>query len=139
MSALAAGFEVTAVDYYPEALEFVRAECGAEWLAGAGSARGGLAAYPADLVGFDFVVAADVLYERDYCRLIAAAMRQSLAPDGLGILTDPQRVKAEAFPEECRRAGLAVSAPEVHGPLSVPGGDRGVCQTVNLFEIRVAQ
>ncbi len=85
------------------------------------------------------MVAADVLYERDYCRLIAAAMRQSLAPDSLGILTDPQRVKAEAFPEECRRAELRISAPEVHGPLSVPGGDSGVCQKVNLFEIRASQ
>ena len=135
MAALSAGFPVTAIDYYSEALEFVRLN----------AARNGLPApetmvvdwrkYPRELVEFDVVVAADVLYERDYCRLIATAMRQSLCIGGLGLLTDPQRGKAETFPEECRRAGLEIGAPQVTGPLSVPGGDVSVRQTVNLFEI----
>jgi 2-polyprenyl-3-methyl-5-hydroxy-6-metoxy-1,4-benzoquinol methylase len=138
MAALAAGFSVTAIDYYPEALEFVRLN----------ALRNGLPApetmvvdwrkYPRELVEFDVIVAADVLYERDYCRLIATAMKQSLRVGGLGLLTDPQRVKAEAFPEECRRAGLEIGAPQVSGPLSVPGGDVSVRQTVNLFEVRRA-
>ncbi len=136
MSALAAGFEVTAVDYYPEALEFVLLNAALNQLPAPEVRAVDWRAYPAALIGFDFVVAADVLYERDYCRLIAAAMRQSLARDGVGLLTDPQRSKAEAFSEECRRAELQISAPEVHGPLSVPGGDPGVFQTVNLFEVR---
>jgi hypothetical protein len=70
--------------------------------------------------------------------LITASMKQSLCVDGLGLLTDPQRSKAEAFPEECRRAGLEIAAPQVSGPLSVPGGDVSVRQTVNLFEVRRA-
>ncbi len=139
MSALAAGFEVTAVDYYPEALEFVVLNAALNGFPAPEVRAVDWRKYPADLVRFDYVIAADVLYERDYCRLIAAAIRQSLGPDGLGILTDPQRIKAEGFPEECRRAGLEVSAPEVHGPLRVPGGDPGVCQTVNLFEARRTQ
>lgn len=138
MVGLAAGFSVTAVDYYPEALEFV-------WL---NALRNGLAApdtmvvdwrkYPSELVNFDVIVAADVLYERDYCRLIAAAFAQSLRPGGLGLLTDPQRKKAEPFAEECRRAGLQISEPQVCGPLSVPGSDPIMRQIVNLFEIRRA-
>src|SRR5262249_42735872 len=106
IAALVAGFSVTAIDYYPEALEFVRLN----------ALRNGLPEpkimvvdwrkYPRELVGFDIVMAADVLYERDYCRLVAAAMAQSLKPGGVGLLTDPQRTKAEAFPDECRRAGL---------------------------------
>jgi hypothetical protein len=83
-------------------------------------------------------MAADVLYERDYCRLIATAMKQSLKAGGLGLVTDPQRTKAETFPEECRRAGLEIAKPQVSGPLSVPGGDPSVKQTVNLFEVRRA-
>jgi ETFB lysine methyltransferase len=135
MAGLAAGYSVTAIDYYPEALEFVRLN----------ALRNGLSApetrvvdwrkYPRELIGFDVVVAADVLYERDYCRLVAAAMAQSLKLGGVGLLTDPQRTKAEKFPLECRRAGLEISKPEVRGPLSVPGGDPGVKQTVNLFEV----
>jgi ETFB lysine methyltransferase len=136
IAALAAGYSVTAIDYYPEALEFVRLN----------ALRNGLPEpeimvvdwrkYPSELVGFDVVMAADVLYERDYCRLVAAAMAQSLRVGGIGLLTDPQRTKAETFPEECRRAGLEISKPQVHGPLSVPAGDPGVRQTVNLFEVR---
>ncbi len=135
MTALAAGFAVTAVDYYPEALQFVRLNallngmpmpevCVADWRH-----------YPRDLIDFDVVIAADVLYERDYCHLVAAAFQQSLHQNGLGLLTDPQRTKAESLPAECRCAGLNIRKPRVFGPLSVPGGDPGVKQTVNLFEI----
>ena len=75
---------------------------------------------------------------RDYCTLMAKAFKQSLKPDGLGLLTDPQRSRAAAFPEACRRAGLQISAPKCGEKLSVPGGDPGVCQTVDLYEIRHA-
>ena len=130
------GFETTAVDYYPEALEFVRLNARLNNVGVPATRMTDWRNYPSDLRDFDLVVAADVLYERDYCRLIAGAFRQSLRPSGLGLLTDPQRSKAQSFPEECRRAGLQVDEPEVFGPLSVPGGDPAVRQTVNSFEIR---
>jgi ETFB lysine methyltransferase len=136
IAALAAGFEVTAVDYYAEALEFVRLNAMLNRLPIPTTRTIDWRSYPADLNDFDVVIAADVLYERDYCRLIAAAYKKSLGVGGTGVLTDPQRVKAEPFPEECRRAGLSVGGPKVFGPLSVPGGDTSVRQTVNLFEIR---
>ena len=94
--------------------------------------------YPDDLRDFDVVIAADVLYETGYCRLIAEAFRQSLSADGIGLLTDPQRSKAAALPEECRKAGMQISPPQVFGPLNVPAGDPAVKQTVNLFEMRHA-
>ncbi|HTQ39113.1 MAG TPA: class I SAM-dependent methyltransferase [Pirellulales bacterium] len=136
MSALSAGFSVTAVDYYPEALDFVRLNAVFNGLPLPETRTVDWRNYPNDLVEFDMVVAADVLYERDYCRLIAGAFRQSLRPGGLGLLTDPQRIKAEAFPDECVRAGLHIRGPQVSGPLGVPGGDPGVRQTVNLFDIQ---
>jgi len=136
ITAQACGFETVAVDYYPEALEFIRLNALLNDVPAPEMRVVDWRQYPDDLHDFDWIVAADVLYERDYCRLIAAAFRQSLRPDGLGLLTDPQRSKAESFPEECRRAGLQVKAPQVFGPLSMPGGDPAVRQTVNLFEIR---
>jgi len=136
ITAGAFGFETIAVDYYPEALEFAWLNANLNEIPPPTTRVVDWRSYPSDLRDFDLVVAADVLYERDYCRLVAAAFRQSLRPGGLGILTDPQRLKAEAFPEECRRAGLQLSLPQVFGPLSVPGGDAAVRQTVNLFEIR---
>jgi predicted nicotinamide N-methyase len=136
IAAQACGFETVAVDYYAEALEFVRLNALLNDVPVPVTRVVDWREYPEDLRDFDLVVAADVLYERDYCRLIAVAFRQSLRPGGLGLVTDPQRTKAESFPEECRRAGLQASAPQVFGPLSVPGGDPAVRQTVNLFEIR---
>jgi predicted nicotinamide N-methyase len=136
ITAQAFGFETTAVDYYTEALEFVRLNALLNDVPALATRVVDWRAYPDDLVDFDLVVAADVLYERDYCRLIAVAFRKSLRAGGLGLLTDPQRTKAESFPEECRRAGLRVNAPQVFGPLSVPGGGPAVRQTVNLYEIR---
>lgn len=138
IAALAAGFEVTSVDYYAEALEFVTLNALRNNLPAPTVRSEDWRRYPDDLNDFDVVIAADVLYDRDYCRLIAAAFRQSLRIGGLGLLTDPQRMKAETFPEECRNVGLAISEPQVFGPLSVPGGDPSVRQTVNLFELRVA-
>ncbi len=70
---------------------------------------------------------------------MAAAFKQSLCTEGLGLLTDPQRSKAESLPSECCSAGLQIGLAKVFGPLSVPGGDPGVKQTVNLFEIRHAK
>lgn len=135
IAALAAGFEVTAVDYYAEALDFVRLNAMLNGLRAPTTRTIDWRNYPSDLQDFDVVAAADVLYERDYCQLIATAYKASLGVGGTGVLTDPQRVKAEPFPDECRRAGLDVIGPKVFGPLSVPGGDTSVRQTVNLFEI----
>jgi predicted nicotinamide N-methyase len=139
IAALAAGLEVTAMDYYADALEFVRLNALLNGLPQPEVRVADWRQYPSDLIDFDFVVAADVLYEREYCQLIAAAMGQSLRADGVGIVTDPQRIRAEAFPEACREAGLVVGAPQVFGSISVPGGDSEVCQTVNLFEVRRQQ
>jgi predicted nicotinamide N-methyase len=139
VSALAAGFTVTAIDYYPEALDFVRLNAMRNRLPEPRSLVVDWRQYPDNLADFDVVVAADVLYERDYCQLIAAAFKQSLRPGELGILTDPQRTRAEPFPDACRRNGLKISPPQVFGPLSVPGGDAAVRQTVNLFEIRCGE
>jgi ETFB lysine methyltransferase len=136
LAGLAAGFEVTAIDYYGEALEFVRLNAELNQLPAPTSRIVDWRLYPDDLRDFDVVVAADVLYERDYCRLMAAAFKQSLRAGGVGLLTDPQRSKAEAFPGECRKVGLSVDEPKAFGPLSVPGGDPCVQQTVNLFETR---
>jgi predicted nicotinamide N-methyase len=89
--------------------------------------------YPADIEGFDVVAAADVLYEKPYAALVAAAMARSLAPGGWGIVADPGRPRAQAFPEECRRRGLEVSS------ISHVVFDEGQSPvTIDLYEVRRA-
>jgi predicted nicotinamide N-methyase len=90
-------------------------------------------AYPADLLGFDVVIAADVLYEKPYAGLVAAAMAQSLARGGWGLVADPGRPRAQAFPGECRRHGL-----EVTSISRVVFAEAQAPVTIDLYEVRWA-
>jgi hypothetical protein len=87
--------------------------------------------YPADLRDFDVVIASDVLYEKPYCDLVAACFARSLARDGLGILTDPQRTLAAGFPAAAERAGLRIV--ERSG---IPVEKEGRHQVIDLYELR---
>ena len=69
VTALAAGFDVTAVDYYPAALEFVNVNAKLNGLPPPQIRVVDWRNYPDDLRDFDVVIAADVLYETGYCRL----------------------------------------------------------------------
>ena len=55
---------------------------------------------------FDLILGADVLYERKLVPLVADVLAARLAPDGIGLVSNPYRVAAEAFPEELARRGL---------------------------------
>lgn len=109
IAALVAGYEVTATDYYEDALRFTRANA----LSNVGRAPATRLVdwrrLPDDLGRFARVVAADVLYERPYAQLVADAISRTLAPRGEAIITDPGRVAAGDFLDECRRRGLLVT------------------------------
>jgi hypothetical protein len=77
------------------------------------------------------VIASDVLYEKPYCDLVAGCFVRSLARDGFGILTDPQRTLAAGFPEACERAGLRVLK-----KIGVPVEQDGRHQVIDLYELR---
>jgi ETFB lysine methyltransferase len=110
--ALANGWDVVATDYYADALQFTTLNA----LATTGRAPHtrliDWRSMPSpDILGaFDAVVAADVLYERPYPALIAAALAGTLAPAGVGLIVDPGRVHAPAFPAACEALGLTTSA-----------------------------
>ncbi|HEY1786349.1 MAG TPA: methyltransferase domain-containing protein [Pirellulales bacterium] len=106
LSASLAGFEVLATDYYDDALEFVAANARHNGLTGIATRVVDWRQYPADLVGFDLIVASDVLYERPNASLVAAALAHSLAPGGVALVTDPGRQVARPFVAECRQRGL---------------------------------
>jgi ETFB lysine methyltransferase len=115
--ALAAGWDVVATDYYEDALRFTELNA----LATTGRAPTTRLVdwrdMPApDVLGlFDAVVAADVLYERPYSALIASALARTLAPTGVGLIVDPGRVHAPAFPPECEAHGLTTSSEQIGG------------------------
>lgn len=130
VAAARAGFDVTATDYYDDALRFTRANV---WRATGSACVTRLVdwrALPHDLGWFDVVVASDVLYERPYAVLIARAIAGTLARGGVAIVSDPGRIAAPAFVDEARALGMDVDEPTLH-PLEA----NGARQTIRRYEL----
>lgn len=129
-AAALAGFSVTATDYYDDALGFA-------WLNVWRTAHRSIdtrmvdwRAMPDDLAGFDVVIASDVLYEKPYATLVAAAIARTLAPTGVAIVADPGRTAAPAFVEQ-----LAVEGLQVARTTRIPYANGEIRQTIDLYEI----
>ena len=117
-AALRSGFDVTASDYYDEALAFARVNAlkNAErepkvmlldWRQ-----------MPSAIPSFDLVTAADVLYEKAYGPVVARTIATTLAENGRALIADPGRVGAPAFFSALRDVGLKhVGATVVDVPL----------------------
>ncbi|HEU4642878.1 MAG TPA: methyltransferase domain-containing protein [Gemmatimonadaceae bacterium] len=130
-AALAAGFDVLATDYYDDALRFTRLNA---WLATGREPEArhvDWRAFPPDLGRFDVVVAADVLYERPYARLVAEAVERTLAPHGVALVADPGRIAAEEFVRTCGALGLRYEGAEER-----PYEAAGIRQTIRMHQVR---
>jgi predicted nicotinamide N-methyase len=125
------GFYVTATDYYADAGRFTQLNAALNGLPIPVERMVDWRDYPTDLRNFDVVIASDVLYEKPYCDLVAKCMAYSLAPTGLGLLTDPQRMLAKDFPAAAERNGLRVERRE-----GIPVTKDGRSQVIDLFELR---
>ncbi|MGQ0646629.1 MAG: class I SAM-dependent methyltransferase [Gemmatimonadaceae bacterium] len=93
----AAGYAVTATDYYEHALAFTRENVRRNVRAPITTRLVDWRAVPDDVGSFDLVVGADVLYERPHAELVAHAIERTLAPRGFAIIADPGRIGLEAF------------------------------------------
>ncbi len=111
IGAAMAGAEVTATDYYKDALHFamynVHRATGrvietklVDWTR-----------LPSDLGRFDVVLASDVLYEHRYAALVAHALAMTLVKGGEAIVADPGRIAVDEFLEECADRGI-ISHPD---------------------------
>ncbi|MFN8570702.1 MAG: methyltransferase domain-containing protein [Gemmatimonadaceae bacterium] len=105
-----AGFEVTASDYYEDALVFCRANVEGNGGRLAQARHVDWRSLPTDLGTFPVIMAADVLYERPYGPLVAQTIHRLLARGGVAWLADPGRVAVEPFLAEVTRLGLQVSS-----------------------------
>ncbi len=128
--ALRGGFETFAADYYQAAVELIQENARRNGLSGLDARMIDWRSLPPDLGQFDLVAASDVLYERPNVPLVADAFARLLVRGGLGLVTDPGRRHAEAFPELCRERGLTCTCvarvPMTHGT-SRP--------TIDLYEL----
>lgn len=139
IAAQLAGYDVTATDYYEDALLFTARNA----LRATGTVPAvrmvDWRAMPDDLGRFDLVLAADVLYELKYGSLVARVIRQTLAPGGRAYVADQGRLAMGAFLEEADRLGLRVR--EVHravrtSPAVEGAGSTG--HTITIHELRNA-
>ena len=108
-----AGFDVTATDYYDDALRFARRNAARNLGRDIATRLVDWRVFPGDLGRFDLVLASDVLYEREYAVLVARAVVQSLAPGGIALVADPGRAALEGFRRACVDLGASVSVHQV--------------------------
>ena len=131
LAATDAGFAVTATDYYEDALHVARANVarnlGVEPIVRLVNWR----AWPDDLGRFDVVIAADVLYEKEYATLVSQCIAKALAPGGEAIVADPGRLALPAFLAALPDAGL-----RVHDHQTVPYHEGTINQLIQIIRLR---
>lgn len=131
VAATLAGFEVTATDYYADALRFtelnVLANTGVLVIAREADWR----RFPHDLGRFDVVVGSDVLYEREHAELVASAIDRTMTGRGRSILADPGRLAAADFVARCAERGMEGGLVD-----RVAFDDGAIRQTIDIYEMR---
>jgi predicted nicotinamide N-methyase len=131
VAAAMAGFEVTATDYYEEALRFTALNV----LVNTGGLIETRAAdwrrFPHDIGRFELVVASDVLYEQQHAALIAGVLDRTLTGRGTALIADPGRLAAPQFITECQDRGMPTVILE-----RVPYEEGTIRQTIDIYEVR---
>jgi predicted nicotinamide N-methyase len=130
IGALRAGFDILATDYYEDALLFARRNARRATGREPCTRHVDWRARPSDLGAFDLVLASDVLYERPYAPLVAAAVAATLAPGGTALVADPGRVALDSFLTECGARGCSARVCD-----RVHWSDGTARQTITIHEI----
>ncbi len=131
VAAAVAGFDVTATDYYDEALRFTALNVLVNTGALIDTRIGDWRRFPHDIGRFELVVASDVLYEQAHAALIAGVLDRTLTARGSAIIADPGRVAAPQFLEECKERGMPAAILD-----RVPFEDGNIRQTIDLYQVR---
>lgn len=129
-AAIIAGYDMTATDYYTDALAFSRANAwritGVEPEARMIDWR----SFPGDARGYDLILASDVLYEKEYALLLPGIFKAALAPGGMAIVADPGRIGVPDFKKECAATGLVI-----RDKTTIPFEVGDIRQQIDLYEI----
>ncbi len=129
-AAMIAGYDMIASDYYTDALAFTRAN--AFRITGRSPAARMIdwRSFPPDIESLDMIIASDVLYEKEYARILPGIFKRALAPGGMVVVADPGRIGVPDFVEACEDSGLVIRSKITH-PFSV--GE--INQSIDLYEI----
>ncbi len=125
-----AGGDVTATDYYYDALEFAKVNVADATGKRIATRMVDWTEMPEDLGKFDVVLASDVLYEHRYAAMVAEAIARTLVKGGEAIVADPGRIALDEFREECAERGIASEG----DPRPFREGE--ISQTITLWKLR---
>lgn len=131
IAAMDAGFDVTATDYYDDALHVTRANAMRNLGREPQTRMVNWRDWPGDIGTFDVVIAADVIYEAEYSTLVAQCMARALAAQGEAIVADPGRIALAGFFDALPLVGL-----QVHDHRTVPLVDGEVTREIQIIRIR---
>ena len=131
VAAAIAGFDVTASDYYEDALRFTALNVLVNTGVLIDTREADWRRFPHDMGRFDLAVASDVLYEREYAGLIASVLDRTLTGRGSAMIADPGRVAAPEFVDQCKERGMPTAIAD-----RVPFEEGEIRQTIDLYEVR---
>jgi len=131
VAAAMAGFDVTATDYYDEALRFTALNVLVNTGALIDTRIGDWRRFPHDIGRFELVVASDVLYEQPHAGLIAGVLDRTLTARGSAVIADPGRIAAPQFVDECKERGMPAAILD-----RVTFEEGNIRQTIDLYEVR---
>jgi predicted nicotinamide N-methyase len=77
---------------------------------------------PPERLVFPVVIGSDLMYEPRMVEPLATFLKTVLAPDGVALITDPDRTSARSFRWAARQAGLSVGPSFIRA--GEPGGER---------------
>ncbi len=130
IASLIAGYDMTSTDYYTDALAFTRANAWRNTGRTPEARMMDWRSFPDDARNFDLILASDVLYEKEYARLLPGIFKRALAPGGMVIVADPGRIGVPEFKEECAVTGLVI-----RDKTTVAFEAEGIKQQIDLYEI----
>lgn len=130
IAAAMAGHEITASDYYEDALAFARANAFRNLGREIDTALLDWRDVSPDVARFDLLLASDVLYESRYAPLVASVVDRLLDERGIAYIADPGRVAANAFADACTALRL-----EIRTGATRPYQAGAVRQTITVYEV----
>ena len=131
VAAALAGFDITATDYYDEALRFTALNVLVNTGALIDTRIGDWRRFPHDIGRFELVVASDVLYEQPHAGLIAGVLDRTLTARGSAVIADPGRIAAPQFVDECKERGMPAAILD-----RITFEEGNIRQTIDLYEVR---
>ena len=140
LAAQRAGYDVTATDYYDDALRFAARNTLRHTGERPAVRLVDWRALPDDLGMFDLVLAADVLYERAYAAFVAEAIARALTRTGRALVADQGRVALEDFLTEAQARGLTAQVVHRERRAVVPAAPDGSTphHVLTIYELRRA-